>query len=188
MKIINIGYLLLIIGTILTSAKNITERKEIITEKNKIEYTIQQQIGYLQKEVQDTYDIVLSIPQIKLKKGIYKKFDKRNNIEENIEIHELSDYPNQENTNIILMAHSGTGKKAFFKDLEKLNQDSLIEIYYEKTKYVYKIDNYYFIDKTGFAPIKRDTAKKTITLITCSQKDKTKQLVYIGYLIDEIKY
>ena len=132
--------------------------------------------------------MILSIPQIKLKKGIYLKEDKRNNIEENIEIHKESDYPNVDNSNIILMAHSGTGANAFFKDLEKLNQDSLIELYYEKAKYVYKIDNYYDIDKIGIATIKRDINKKTITLITCSQKDKTKQLVYIGYLIDEIKY
>ena len=51
-----------------------------------------------------------------------------------------------------------------------------------------KINEYYDIEKNGTASIKRDINKKTITLITCSQKDKTKQLIYIGYLIDEIKY
>lgn len=188
MKIINIGYLLLIIGTILTSTKYINERKELIKEENKIEYTLQKQTGYLVKKDIDTYDMILSIPQINLKKGIYQKEDKRNNIEENVQIHEVSDYPNKENSNIILMAHSGTGKKAFFKDIEKLNQDSLVEVYYEKIKYVYKIDNYYSINKTGLASVKRDNTKKTITLITCSQNDKTKQIIYIGYLIDEIKY
>ena len=50
-----------------------------------------------------------------------------------------------------------------------------------------KIDNIYCIDKTGKAIIKKDN-KKTITLITCDSNDKTKQVVYIGYLIDEIKY
>lgn len=188
MKIINIGYLVLAIGTVLTSTKYMIQRREIIIEKNKIEYTIQGQTGYLKKEVEDTYDAILSIPQIDLKKGIYPKNDKRNNIEENVQIHELSDYPNVENSNVILMAHSGTGRKAFFKDLDKLNQDSLIEFYYQKIKYVYKIYNYYSIEKNGTAPIKRNPTKKNITLITCNQKDKTKQLVYIGYLIDEINY
>lgn len=188
MKIINIGYLLLIIGAIIISNDHIIERKEIITEKNKIEYTLQQQTGYLVKENIDVYNMILSIPQIQLKKGIYEKEDARNNIEKNIQIHEKSAYPNQENSNVILMAHSGSGKKAFFKDLNKLNQDSLIELYYDKVKYIYKIDNYYIINKNGIASIKRDITKKTITLITCDQNDKTKQLIYIGYLIDEIKY
>lgn len=188
MKIINIGYLLLITGTIIISNDYIKERKEIITEKNKIEYTLQKQIGYLAKENIDTYNMILSIPQIKLKKGIYEKVDTRNDIEKNIQIHKKSAYPNQENSNVILMAHSGTGKKAFFKDLNKLNKDSLIELYFDKAKYIYKIDNYYIINKSGIATIKRDNTRKTITLITCDQNDKTKQLIYIGYLIDEIKY
>jgi len=188
MKIINIGYLLLIIGTLLISYQYIIERKELIIEKNKIENTLQQQTGYLVKKDIEVYNMILSIPQIKLKKGIYTKEDKRNDIEENIQIHEVSDYPNQDNSNVILIAHSGTGKKAFFKDLEKLNQDSLIELYYNNIKYVYKIDNYYNINKIGTASIKRDKTKKTVTLITCSQSDKTKQLIYISYLIDEIKY
>lgn len=188
MKIINLGYLLLTVGIVWTSYKYVTERKEIITEKNKVEYTLQEQTGYLVKEIKDTYDMILSIPQIELKKGIYKKEDKRNNIEENIQIHALSDYPNKENSNVILLAHSGSGKKAYFKDLEQLNQDSLIELYFNQTKYIYKINNYYDIKKNGTAEIIRDSTKKTITLITCSQKDKSKQVVYIGYLIDEIKY
>lgn len=188
MKKVKLGYLLLMMGVIWTSYKYVSERNAIVYEKNKIAYTLQQQTGYLKKEVADTYDAILSIPQIELKKGIYKKEDVRNNIDESVTIHELSDYPNEDNSNVILMAHSGTGKKAYFNDLEKLNTDSLIEFYYQKTKYVYKIDSYYTIEKTGVASIKRDATKKAITLITCSQSDKTQQLVYIGYLIDEIKY
>ena len=184
---INLGYFLLIIGTILMMSQYVLERKEEVTEKNKISYTLQEQTGYLKKEV-DTYDMILSIPQINLKKGIYDKGNEKNNIEENVTIHEQSDYPDKENSNVILMAHSGTGKKAFFTDLVKLNEDSLIEFYYQKTKYVYKIDHYYSEKKIGTLMIQRDPTKKAITLITCSQKDKSKQLVYIGYLIDEIKY
>lgn len=187
MKIKNIGYLLLIIGTFITTYKYVNERKEIITEKNKIEYTLQKQVGYLKKDIEDIYDAILYIPQINLKKGIYKKNDKRNNIEENVTIHSSSDYPNKDFSNLILIAHSGTGKKAYFNELHKLNEDSLIEFYYQNVKYVYKINNYYQVEKNGKANIKRDINKKTVTLITCSQKDKTKQLIYIGYLIDEIK-
>lgn len=188
MKIIKIGYLLLIIGTILTVKNTITERKELIIENNKVESTLQKEVGYYRKNIEDTYDGVLLIPQINLKKGIYEKDDTRNNIEENVTIHHSSNYPNEKNSNLILIAHSGTGKKAFFNRINELNNDSLIEFYYQRVKYVYKISNYYTIEKNGYAKIKRDNTKKTVTLITCSKDDKTKQLVYIGYLIDEIKY
>ena len=188
MRIIKIGYLLLFIGMILTIKNSILERKEVLVEHNKISYTLEKEVGYHRQEIEDTYDGILSIPQINLKKGIYEIGDKRNNIEENVTIHELSNYPNENNSNLILMAHSGTGKKAFFNDINKLNNDSLIEFYYQRVKYVYKISEYYIIDKNGYAKINRNKTKKTITLITCSKEDKTKQLVYIGYLIDEIKY
>lgn len=183
-----IGYILLILSIILLVFKIIIIEKDKIIESNKIENTILNATGYLNKNIEDIYDAVLSIPYINLKKGIYDKNDKRNNVDENITIHKLSDYPDLDNSNLILMAHSGIGRNAYFNDLDKLNTDSLIEFYYLNTKYVYKIDNYYTVNKTGTATIKRDINKKTITLITCSQKDKTKQLIYIGYLIDEIHY
>ena len=100
-------------------------------------------------------------------------------------MHESSTYPSNDISNLILMAHSGIGEKAYFNDLIKLNTDSLIKIYYHNIKYTYKIAFNYDIEKDGTALIKRDKSKKTLTLITCSQKDKSKQLIYIGYLIDE---
>lgn len=188
MKIINIGYLLVTVGIIMLSSEFIIEKNNIIEEKNKIEYSLQKESIYLKKEIVDTYNIILNIPKLNLRKGIFDKSDKRNNIDENVTIHKISNYPNEQNSNVILMAHSGNGKKAFFKDINKLDSDSLIEIYYQRVKYVYKIDNYYEIDKNGIAAIRRDKNKKTITLITCNQQDKSKQLIYIGYLIDEINY
>jgi len=181
-----IGYSLIVAGITLNINKLIIKRSTEITEKNRVEYTLEKEISY--KEKDETYDAILEIPLINLKKGIYKKEDKRNNIEENIMIHDSSIYPDIDNSNIILIAHSGTGEKAFFKDLYKLNNDSLIKFYYHHTKYIYKIDKYYLVDKAGDIEIERDRNKKTITLITCDSKDKSKQTVYIGYLIEEIKY
>lgn len=188
MKKINKGYLFLIIGMILVSYQYLSKREEIVTEQNKIQYTLQSEVGYLKKEVEDLYDMILEIPIINLKKGIYQKEDQRNNINQNVTIHKHSDYPDQEASNVILMAHSGIGEKAFFQDLSKLNQDSLIKIYYHKKLYTYQIDHNYEVSKTGKVEIIRDVSKKTVTLITCSQKDKSKQLVYIGYLLDEMSY
>lgn len=184
-KKINKGYILIIIGVLLVSYQYLSEREKITKEKNKIEYTLQNEVGHIQKEIDDPYDMILEIPKISLKKGIYPKEDPRNNINQNVTIHLSSNYPDSENSNLILMAHSGIGEKAFFQELSQLDQDSLIKIYYHKKLYTYQIDHYYEISKTGTAKIVRDSSKKTVTLITCSQKDKTKQLIYIGYLLDE---
>ena len=181
------AYFLFLIGIVIIGYQYLSMSNLERIEANKINLTLQKEVGY-QKEEIDGYDAILEIPQIHLKKGIYPKEDKRNNIEENVTIHQSSTYPTEEASNVILMAHSGTGRLAFFNDLPQLNQDSLIAFYYRNIKYVYQIDHYYQIIKNGYATIDRDQTKKTITLITCSQEDKSKQLVYIGYLIDEIKY
>ena len=182
------GFLLIILGVSIISLEFIDSRQAIYKESNKIKYTLERETGYLKQEKEDLYDAIVNIPLIHLKKGIYSKNDSRNHIDENITIHELSDYPEQENSNVILMAHSGEGEKAYFNDLVQLNTDSLVEFYYHHKKYVYKIDHVYEIDKTGMAEIIRDKNRKTITLITCSQRNKSKQLIYVGYLIDEIAY
>lgn len=186
MKLINKGLIISLLGVFLFSYQNITNHKKIEKEENKIFQTLAKETGYNYKN-NDTYDGIIEIPQINLQKGFFQKNDKRNNINENITIHNMSTYPNEDNSNLILMAHSGNGEKAYFNDLTKLNTDSLIKIYYQNIKYTYKIDKYYEVTKTGDVSIKRNINKKTITLITCSQQDKTKQLVYIGYLIDETK-
>ena len=178
--------IILIIFMLISFEKTYIKYNKTIIEKNKIEYTLNNKTNYRVKK--DLYDGILIIPKIKLKKGIYKKEDKRNNIEENIMIHNSSTYPNIDKSNLILIAHSGSGEKAYFKDLNKLDTDSLIEFYYDNIKYVYKIADIYKVDKTGQVNIKRNQEKKTITLITCDMKDKTKQIIYIGYILDEISY
>lgn len=181
-----IGICLIIIASIFYTKRLIDKRKKVYLETNKIEYTLKNMIGYNYYNENDIYDAIISIPLIKLKKGLYKINDVRNNIEENIMVDKHSTYPNTPNSNTILIAHSGYGEKAYFKDLDKLNNDSLLEFYYNHTKYIYKVDNYYLVDKTGKVKINRDDNKTTLTLITCKGKDK--QIVYIAYLIDQVEY
>lgn len=180
------GLIITTCGIILFTYPRIVNHKKISVEKNKIISTLEIEAGYNYKNESDIYDGIIEIPQINLIKGFYTIEDKRNNVDKNITVHHSSTYPNTENSNLILMAHSGVGEKAYFNDLIKLDKDSLIKIYYKGKKYIYKIDNYYEIDKTGNAIIQKNKNKKSITLITCSQKDKSKQLIYIGYIIDEI--
>ncbi len=124
----------------------------------------------------------LEIPKINLKKGFLDINDKDNDVEKNIYVSPNSSYPDVEKGNLIIAGHSGTGWKAFFNDLYKLNKDDLIYVTYKNKKYTYKIDNIYKQNKSGKISIYRDYEKNTLTLVTCTNNDSKTQTVYIAYL------
>jgi len=133
------------------------------------------------------YLAVLEIPKINLKKGLYDISSPYNDVEKNIEVNKNSDMPSKENGNFILAAHSGFSFQSYFNKLENLTKNDEVILYYDDMKYIYNVDNFYDIPKTGRAIIKRDKTKNTITLITC-KKNTEKQIVYIGYLKEKITY
>lgn len=137
-----------------------------------------------------TYDYiaVLEIPDINLKRGLVDYNSKYNDVKYNIQIIEKSNMPDKPNGNFILAGHNGTSSVSFFRNLNKLTTDSLINVYYKGYKYIYKFNNSYEVDKDGEIEIKRDINKNTITLITCKKNSKTKQVVNIGYLVDKVEY
>jgi len=134
------------------------------------------------------YIAVLEIPSIKLKRGLVDYKSKYNNVKYNIQIIEHSQMPDIENSNLILAGHNGTSNVSFFNDLDKLKEDSLVYVYYNNIKYIYKINNNYEVKKDGKAEIIRNRNKTTITLITCKKDSEDKQLVYVGYLVDKVEY
>ena len=134
------------------------------------------------------YIAVLEIPSIKLKRGLVDYKSKYNNVKYNIQIIEHSQMPDIENSNLILAGHNGTSNVSFFNDLDKLKEDSLVYVYYNNIKYIYKINYNYEVKKDGKAEIIRNRNKTTITLITCKKDSEDKQLVYIGYLVDKVEY
>ncbi len=134
------------------------------------------------------YIAILEIPSINLKRGLVDYNSKYNNIKYNIQIIEHSEMPNVENSNLILAGHNGTSNVSFFKDLYKLKEDSLIYLYYDGYKYIYKLNNSYDTNKDGNVEIIRNRYKNTITLITCKRNTKDKQTVFIGYLVDKVEY
>lgn len=142
----------------------------------------------IKTEVMYDYNAVLEISSINLKKGLVAYDNKYNNVNYNIQIIETSSMPNSENGNLILAGHNGNGSVSFFKDLYKLEKGDLINVYYDNYKYIYEYSYYYEVDKTGTVNIVRDNNKTTITLITCKKGSDTKQLVFIGYLIDKVVY
>ena len=90
----------------------------------------------------------VQIPKINLNKNLYKIGSKLNNVEENVTILE-SDLPSI----IVLAAHSGTGKNAFFKDLNKLNINDTINLTYTNANYTYTVINIFEQDKSGYITI-----------------------------------
>ena len=138
----------------------------------------------LPEEVSNEYIGYLNIPKINLTKGFLDMRSTENDVEKNIFVVEGSNYPDTKKGNLILAGHSGTGWKAFFNDLYKLNQGDTAVVTYKGKKYTYQIVNIYKQPKTGSIAIYRNYDKTTLTLITCTNWDSTSQTVYIAELVD----
>ena len=85
--------------------------------------------------------------------------------------------PNVNNSNLILVAHSGNSKVSFFKNLYKLSIDDTAIIYYENNTYNYNLIDIYEIEKNGTFTITQNNSD-TLTLITCKSKTN-KQIVFV---------
>ena len=130
----------------------------------------------------DEYIGYLTIPKINLNKGFVDKRSSENDVEKNIMVIEGSNYPNVKKGNFIIAGHSGTGWKAFFNELYRLNIGDEAYVTYKGKKYTYKITNIYKQPKTGKIAIYRNYDKTTLTLVTCTNNDETTQTVYIAEL------
>lgn len=154
------------------------EPTKVELEKNKI------QVDEASKETAKAdytyFKGVIEIPKIGLKNGFLDIDSIYNKVDYNVTVISPSDFPDVENGNLILAAHSGTGYIAFFKNLYKLKHNDQVIIYYNGIKYKYNIKNIYKQPKTGRLEIKRNNNKKTLTLITCTENDETSQTVYIA--------
>lgn len=152
----------------------IEEQQEKITDNTTTKEVVEEK-----KDTSINYVAVLRIPKINLKRGLVDRDSKYNNIKYNIMIHKESDTPDKEASNVILVAHSGTAGVAYFRNVDKLSLNDEIYLDYNNKTYSYKITNIYDIEKTGIAPIRKETTKSTITLITC-RHNTNKQIVVIA--------
>ena len=140
-----------------------------------------------QNTIKKEYIGYLKIDKINLNQGLVSKNSYYNNVDRNIQILKESDYPDKENGNVILAAHSGSGSISFFKNLYRLNIKDEAVIYYNGYVYTYQIVNIYNVAKNGTVQIKRDVLKNTLTLITCTHNSETEQTVYILELVSKIR-
>lgn len=195
-----IGIILLVTVIIFNLYNYSSSKKEIIIEENKIEEFFVEKIieepqmteikPVTESKQQNTtnYSMIVEIPNIGLKKGLCSIGQECNAVSKNIQILKESDMPNVTNGNLLLAGHNGNSKVSFFNKLDKIKVNDSIYIYYNGTKYEYKLSNYYDIKKTGKAIIHRDNDKTTLVLITCKKNTDDKQVVYIAYLDNKTEY
>jgi len=198
-----IGIILLVIGVFLLLSyflyygyKNKEEKENIelyiestsVVEVEKQEEVVAEEV---KGEKQDSsfwvdYKAILEIPKINLKKGMVESIKNFSSINYAISIDKSSNYPDEEG-NFILYAHSGNSKIAYFRNLNKLNVNDEVFVYYEGVKYNYQIINKYEIEKTGKMEVIRDSKRKLITMVTCIS-NTNKQVVLIGEQINSEVY
>ena len=142
----------------------------------------------LSKRDKNNYYMILEIPKINLKKGLYSIDSNLNNVDFNLEILSSSSMPDTQNSNLIIAGHSGTSDVSYFRYLYKLVINDYCYIYYNGKKYTYKIVNIYNEKKDGKITIHKDSDIRTITLITCTLNDNNMQTVYIGNLVNMETY
>lgn len=185
------GSLLIIVGILIFIFPIIYNKYQEKQEEIKLEYFFEvstiDNYNVIEDTKQEDYIAVLEIPSINLKKGLYAIDSKNNNVNKNIEIIDSSDMPDITKGNFILAGHSGTGRIAFFDDLDKLIVDDTIIVYYKNIKYIYQINNIESIVKDGTIEIKREF-ESMITLTTCNQENKNEQLVITGILVSKENY
>ena len=130
-----------------------------------------------EKYIKEEVLMKIEIPKINLNNNIYPKNSSKNNIDKNIIIMNESSMPDEESGVVIIGAHSGTGRYAYFKDLNKLEIDDEVIINYKNKKYTYKVIYYYLDKKDGSIDINRKN--KRLYLYTCNPSDKNNFLVIV---------
>lgn len=148
------------------------EKEEEDEEEENTDNDLEHYIGYLE------------IPKLEFNRGFYNIASPENTVEKNIQVIEGSKMPNKKNGNLIIAGHSGTGWKAFFNDLYKLNIGDQAIVTYKGHKYTYQIEDISKQAKTGTLTIKRNRNKTTLTLITCTNNDSTTQTIYVASLVN----
>ena len=112
------------------------------------------------------YVAYLEIPKIGFKRGLYDILSPLNNVDDDIAFLKGTEYPNN-NSNTVIIGHSGNSNKAYFNDLKLLAINDIIYFYYNDIKYEFIVSDIYLVNKTGNVDVIKDKDKMTLTLITC---------------------
>ena len=118
----------------------------------------------------------LIINKINLDEDLYSINSFNNNVNLHIKVLEDSTLPVEENSIMILAAHSGTGKIAYFEDLDELSLNDNIILIYNNKPYYYRVNNIWEEKKNGYIHVDREE-KRQLVLTTCHPKKPKYQLI-----------
>ena len=138
----------------------------------------------INSEVHEKYLGIIKIPKINLEKGFYNIDSKNNDINKNVTILKESVMPNINGSIIYLIAHSGTGYHAFFKDIDKLTINDIINLDINNNSYQYIVNDIYEMDKNGKIMVNHNIHDNYLVLTTCS-KNKDKQLIIVSKMVNK---
>ena len=130
------------------------------------------------------YQAVISIPKLEIEQGFLD--ENSNNVDKNIALIYPSTLDNISNSSIVIAAHSGNSKKSYFHNLDNMQINDKVYIYYKGIKYVYSVINIFTIDKNGNLNIEDKASRLYLT--TCSEEDSTQQLVIETKLVEQTIY
>ncbi len=193
--VVIIGFTVIIIGILLVGGDYLKSKKDKAYKEVSVSLFVENEQGKQDntpqnvdegpqepKPDQNGYIGVLNIDKLNLHQGFLDKDNPDNNVSKNITFLNPTNYPDEPNGNVILVSHSGDSSIAYFKHLYKLQVGDIATIDYNGKVYTYKIENIYNETKDGDVTIYRDTNRSTLTMITCTKNDNTKQTIYIAYL------
>ena len=165
----------------ITTNKVVAKEQIVVHNKSENKHESENTIKNIKKNNTNKIGSLI-IPNISLKQDLYPIGDHNNTIEKNVTILYISNEPSKDNSIIFLAAHSGTGKIAFFKNLDKLNLQDTITLNYKNETYSYIIENIWETPKTGNINVEK-TSKNQLVLTTCSPPRKNYQLIINSILI-----
>lgn len=130
--------------------------------------------------VSNYYFFILNIPKINLYEKVYEYNDKNNDVNKGIFLAKDYDF-NSFNGSLVLASHSGNSSISYFKNLDLLKKDDIVNIIINNKTIYYKITDIYKIKKNG--KFKYFNEDKAIYLITCDKKNNNKQIVFKGKIV-----
>lgn len=123
------------------------------------------------KITNNAYGLII-INKINLKEELFPINSSENTIEKHVSILKGSDYPNL----MIIAAHSGIGKIAYFQELDKLELNDEVTLIIENKKTTYKVIDIWEEKKNGYINFNKENTNQLI-LTTCSPNKEGYQLV-----------
>ena len=118
----------------------------------------------------------LKIEKLNLQEPLFNINSQENTIEKHITILKESIFPQHENSIMFIAAHSGTGKIAYFEELDQLKLNDTIILTLENKNYFYQVKDIWEEKKNGYINVNKEN-KKQLVLTTCSPNHPSYQLV-----------